>query len=188
MCCVANSFLPHTQSVGSRKKQNIAVALDSSYEEIRCATHAPVRNASGEGPSECYFRSSPSAPRRETLLERNSMMAFQLSFSTSALKYRCKPKTNENDNVAVDLEKSSTSIRSLAEERLAEVKWGHHVNLARRWNETFQGRHRARNRSLAQEGHQADHREAAIIDLHQQLLGLPLVALVLVKAERVVQI
>lgn len=36
----------------------IAVALDSSYEGIRCMTHAPVRNASGEGPSECYFKSS----------------------------------------------------------------------------------------------------------------------------------
>jgi hypothetical protein len=39
-----------------KKNFDIAVALDSSYEEIRCATHAPVRNASGEGPSECYFK------------------------------------------------------------------------------------------------------------------------------------
>merc|ERR1719235_1762512 len=114
-CCLyvlCSQLVPPTYTKRRiERKKNIAVALDSSYEEIRCATHAPVRNASGEGPSECYFRSSPIAPRRETLLGRNSMMAFQLSFSTSALKYRCKPKTNENDTVAKDLEKPSTSIR-----------------------------------------------------------------------------
>jgi hypothetical protein len=59
-CClyVLCSQLVHPTYTNRRieKKQIIAVALDSSYEEIRCATHAPVRNASGEGPSECYFK------------------------------------------------------------------------------------------------------------------------------------
>merc|ERR1719316_1336534 len=79
-------------------------------------------------------------------------------------------------------------LRTLAEERLGEVKRGHDVDLARRWNETFEGRHRAGNRSLAQEAHQADHRQASIVNFRLQLLRLPLVALVLVEAERVIQI
>merc|ERR1719316_1036983 len=79
-------------------------------------------------------------------------------------------------------------LRTLAEERLGEVKRGHHVDLARRWNETFEGRHRAGNRSLAQEAHQADHRQASIVNFRLQLLRLPLVALVLVEAERIIQV
>ena len=53
---------------------------------------------------------------------------------------------------------------------------------------TFEGRHRPGNRSLAEEAHQADHCEAAVVDLRLQLLRLPLVALVLVEAERIVQV
>jgi len=83
-CClyVLCSQLVHPTYTNRRieKKKIIAVALDSSYEEIRCATHAPVRNASGEGPSECYFKSSPNAPRREILLAKLQLWRSNLSF------------------------------------------------------------------------------------------------------------
>ena len=79
-------------------------------------------------------------------------------------------------------------VRNLTEKRLGEVKWGHHVDLARRRDDTLQERHRPGNRTLAEEAHQADHCKAAVVDLSLQLLGLPLVALVLVEAERVVQV
>ena len=52
----------------------------------------------------------------------------------------------------------------VAEQRLGEVKRSHHVNLARRRDESFQGRHRAGNCALAQEAHQADHRETTVVD------------------------
>merc|ERR1719472_372212 len=80
------------------------------------------------------------------------------------------------------------SHRCLSEKRLGEVKRRHHVDLACCGDEPLEGRHRAGNRALAQESHQADHREAAIVDLGLQLLSLPLVTLVLVEVEGVVQV
>jgi len=92
-----------------KKNMEIAVALDSSYEGIRCTTHAPVRNASGEGPSECYFKSSEvtdtrcstthstctSFSVRKILLAKSSMIAFQFTFSGSALEKVHKQKVHQ---------------------------------------------------------------------------------------------
>ena len=74
------------------------------------------------------------------------------------------------------------TLRSLPEQRLGEVQRGHHVDLARCGDEALESWHRAGNCALAQEGHQADHCEAAVVDLNLQLVSLPLVALVLVEA------
>merc|ERR1712159_446442 len=41
---------------------------------------------------------------------------------------------------------------------------------------------------LAEKAHQTDHGETAVVDLRLQLLRLPLVALVLVEAERIIQV
>merc|ERR1719163_2019854 len=76
----------------------------------------------------------------------------------------------------------------VAENRLAEVKRSHHVDLSRRRDDTLERRHRPGNRTLAEDAHQTDHCEAAIVDLNLQLLRLPLVTLVLVEAERIVQV
>jgi hypothetical protein len=80
----------------------IAVALDSSYEDIRCTTHAPVRNASGEGPRATlkfgadvrpdrgrarlalhflYERQLSQCTKKKDPPRKNSMMAFQFKFS-----------------------------------------------------------------------------------------------------------
>merc|ERR1719440_155721 len=58
------------------------------------------------------------------------------------------------------------TLRNLAEQRLGEVEWGHHVDLASCGNEALEGRHRTGNRALAQEAHQADHCETAVINLN----------------------
>merc|ERR1712144_55612 len=79
-------------------------------------------------------------------------------------------------------------VPSLAEQRLSEVKRSHHVDLSRRRDDTLQERHRPGNRTLAEEAHQTDHGEAAVVDLRLQLLCLPLVALVLVEAKRIIQV
>ena len=74
-------------------------------------------------------------------------------------------KTSQNN----ELDRSTAALNcessDVAEQRLGEVKWGHHVDLARRRDEPLESRHRAGNRALAQERHQADHRETAVVDL-----------------------
>jgi hypothetical protein len=82
----------------------------------------------------------------------------------------------------------TTLTVSLPEERLREIESGHYVDLARCGDEPLERRHRARNRALAEKRHQADHCEAAVVDLNLQLLGLPLVTLVLVEVEGIVQV
>ena len=97
-------------------------------------------------------------------------------------------KTSQNN----ELDRSTAALNcessDVAEQRLGEVKRSHHVDLSRRRDDTLQERHRPGNRTLAEEAHQTDHSEAAVVDLRLQLLGLPLVALVLVEAERIVQV
>ena len=92
---------------------------------------------------------------------------------------------NEPDRSTAALNCESSDV---AEQRLGEVKRSHHVDLARRRDDTLQERHRPGNRTLAEEAHQTDHGEAAVVDLRLQLLRLPLVALVLVEAKRIIQV
>merc|ERR1719261_1141790 len=80
------------------------------------------------------------------------------------------------------------TLTKLPEQRLREIERGHHVNLASCGDDSLEGRHRAGNCALAQKRHQADHCEAAVVDLSLQLLGLPLVTLVLVEVEGIVQV
>ena len=86
------------------------------------------------------------------------------------------------------LRTGATLIVSLPEQRLREIERGHHVDLARCGDEPLEGRHRAGNCALAKKSKQADLCEAAVVKLNLQPLGLPLVTLVLVEVEGIVQV
>ena len=96
--------------------------------------------------------------------------------------------TQRNPGVTAALSLPGATHTQLPEKRLREIERGHHVNLARCGDEPLEGRHRARNCALAEKRHQADHCEAAVVDLSLQLLRLPLVTLVLVEVEGIVQV
>ena len=104
------------------------------------------------------------------------------------MKFHQSLQVGRRLNRGYDVLSTNRESSDVAEQRLREVERGHDVDLPRCGDESFQGRHRAGNCALAEEAHQADHRESAVVDLGLELLGLPLVALVLVEAERIIQV
>merc|ERR1719174_3355693 len=131
--------------------------------------------------------------RRAAVLDLHNLISTHIARLDEAERV-VDAQRREHPDVALreHLDRSTAALNcessDVAEQRLGEVKWGHHVDLSRRRDDTLQERHRPGNRTLAEEAHQTDHGEAAVVDLRLQLLGLPLVALVLVEAERIVQV
>jgi hypothetical protein len=83
-----------------KKNFDIAVALDSSYEEIRCDACSGEKRLWRRTLGVLLPKFAQCTKKRDPP-RKTSIMAFQFIFSGSALKYHRKPKTNENDNVAV---------------------------------------------------------------------------------------
>merc|ERR1719353_1494381 len=69
-----------------------------------------------------------------------------------------------------------------------KVEGVHHVDHSRRFDQTLKSGHRAGNRSLAEESHDAEHRKPAVVELDPEPRGLPLLALALLEPEGVEEV